>query len=241
MIPVWAKQLFHDHAVREPKLHEWLLNLYLSIERVPEAVTDFFPLEQVDDESLRRKFQRHWAEERKHEHLFLKALDLIGGVDLGYPYDYTYNQAVADAGCTHGQRPLRPGAEGLEDLAQLLVHVHVIEQRGLASFEFNAKSCRRYGLHEIERYVEIVRADEARHVAYSKEALYDLVGKRRGQALLREALRKEVHAHHAYSRWVVEEFLARSQHFRTRTSRTFYRFAAEFLRFHERLPLHWFV
>lgn len=234
MIPGWSKRLIHRHIMSDHTLHEWQLNLYLAIERAPAMVLDYIPVDEVEDGRLRRDFLRHRAEERKHELLFLRALKRIGGRDLSFPYEATYNRAVDQAGCHHGHRPFR---DGIEDMTRWLLHIHVIEQRGLASFLYKAEACRHAGLEEVSRDIEGILADEERHVGYTREALRDLLGPARAEKRLREALRIESRAHVAYSRRFVEEFLRIGPSHGNQAWKVLYRLGVGYLNLHERLRL----
>ncbi|HYF47857.1 MAG TPA: ferritin-like domain-containing protein, partial [Planctomycetota bacterium] len=198
-------------------------------------IMDFFPVEQVTDASLRGEMLQHRKDERKHAGLFLRSIKRIGGRDLDLSYGYTLNNAVLQKGLPYGPRPLAADGEGAIQLAHFLAHMYVVERRGLGSFRFQADACRQYGLRDIADDIEVVIADEEKHVKYTSEAVINLLGRIKGEQFLKWSVDLESYAHRAYARWLLEELLRQRPDHPSRAWRAFYRLCIKFLEFHDKL------
>ena len=205
-----AKARAHREVVANPLAHGWVLNLYLSGERYPETVCDYFQSEYAPHQELADLIARHARDETKHVRLYQQALAQIGQPVVELTRPFVFNDVVRSfsPGTFHivptDSEPVRR-----DKLANFLAHAHFLEKRVRRSIEYHADACSAAGRHGVGRCVAAVMSDEARHVAYTREAVGDLLPRRRAEAVLDAHRRAEAKANLDFSRRLLRTFLAR--------------------------------
>lgn len=200
----------HREVVANPLAHGWVLNLYLNGERYPEKVCDYFQSEYAPNEELAANIVRHAADEAKHVRIYTRALVSIGQPveDLAPPF--VFNEVV---------RSFTPDTFHIvaaddddvrrEKLANFLAHAHFLEKRVGRSIEYHADACGALRRDGVGKCVAAVMRDEARHVRYTREAVVDLVPRRKAQQILDAHRRAEAKANLEFSLRLLRTFLGR--------------------------------
>ncbi|MCB9593003.1 MAG: hypothetical protein H6719_09750 [Sandaracinaceae bacterium] len=202
------KLSWHRDLASHPVTHAWVLNLYRAGEQHPETVDDYFPYQHAPWPELAANIKRHAGDERRHTVLYAKAIERMGGavVELG-GWD-VFNRVIRE----HTPRGFAIADDDAPDvkreqLGHFLAHAHCLERRVLRSVEYHAEACAQLGRREEASLVEKVHADEARHVSYSKEAVFELLGRREALAAFELHGRAEAAADRAFSAFQVRVFM----------------------------------
>jgi hypothetical protein len=72
----------------------------------------------------------------------------------------------------------------IDKVANFFAHAHFLEKRVARSLEYHHDACLRASCDYPGRAVGLVLADELHHVTYTREAVYDLVGRDRANEIL---------------------------------------------------------
>jgi hypothetical protein len=186
------KRRLHRDIVADPILHARVLNLYLCGEAYPHAVDDYFPVEHVECPELAAMMRTHQQDEDKHIALYAKAIHKLGAevVDLGD--EAIFNAVIR----SHTPNPWKVEAAMDRDarrdrVANFLAHAHFLEKRVAHSLGMHHDACAHSPSPYPGKAVSAVLADEERHVAYTHEALFDLVPRQRAHDILAEHRRAE--------------------------------------------------
>jgi hypothetical protein len=206
-----VKARLHHDIVADPILHARVLNLYLCGESYPHTVDDYFPVEHVDCPELAAKMRQHCREEDMHTALYAKAIRKLGAEVLDLPAWCIFNHVIR----THTPQPWRldatlDGPARTDRVANFLAHAHWLEKRVARSLEYHHDACARASCDVAGRTIAVVLADELHHVAYTREAVFDLVSRRRAIEILETHRRAEQRANLDFSykqlrRLLVEE------------------------------------
>jgi len=177
MSPVDAiKRKLHREIVADPVLHALVLNLYMNGEQYPHLVDDYFPVEVGDECGLGDIMRAHLADEDKHVALYAKAIGKLGQPVLELPMGDIFNEVIRGhtpasfamhAGDTRDQR--------LFKLANFFAHAHFLEKRVARSLDYHVEACAHAASPYPEKAVAAVLHDEGRHVAYTRQAVIDLL------------------------------------------------------------------
>ena len=219
-----AKRTAHRDVVADPVAHGWVLNLYLSGERYPEAVTDYFQHEYAPTVELADAIRRHAADENKHVRLYEHALSDIRQpvVDVSPPF--VFNEVVRSfTPETFHARPDDPSDVQRFKLANFLAHAHFLEKRVGRSIEYHADACGDHDRDIVGRCVAAVIRDEHRHVTYTIEAVRDLLTRRQFDRVLDAHRRAEAKANLQFSRRLLRRFRDSFAHQFPRRRRLMYR------------------
>lgn len=205
-----AKSRAHQEVVRNPEAHGWVLNLYLNGERYPETVCDYFQSEYAPEPELAQRIAHHASDEAKHVRLYQQALSSIGQPMVEIAQPFVFNAIVRSF--TPGTFHIVPEddeAVRREKLANFLAHAHFLEKRVRRSIEYHADACGAAGRSGVARCVAAVMRDEARHVAYTREAVLELLPRQRAAEILDSHQRAEAKANLEFSLRLLRTFLAR--------------------------------
>jgi hypothetical protein len=206
------KLRWHLDLASRPETHAWVLGLYRAGEKHPETVDDYFPWRHAEGRwpELARALKRHAGDERRHVVLYERAIEAmgepvreLGGLDV-------FNNAI------RAQTPvdwaIAPDARDEERrlrIASFLAHAHHLERRIERSVRYHVEACERLGKREVAEVVARVHADEARHVAYTFEALSELTSRAERERIVETHARAEAAADRAFSARQVRDFLRR--------------------------------
>lgn len=204
------KDRFHRDLVADPVTHGWVINLYLNGERYPQRVTDYFQSEFAPDKALADNIRRHCRDEAKHVQLFAHALGMLGQPVMELESGDVFNHVI---------RSLTPGSFRItaddpverqrEKLANFMAHAHFLEKRISRSFAYHRDACELMRRDRIAKVVAAVHADEARHVGYTRAAVFDLLPRRRACEVFDLHRRVEARANLLFSQTQVKVFLAK--------------------------------
>ncbi len=205
-----VKRRWHRDLASHPRTHAWVLNLYRAGEKHPETVDDYFPHAHAPWPELAAAIRRHEADERRHTRLYGKAIERMGATVEELDGWDVFNRVIRDH---------TPIAFAIDDrdppdlkrqkLAHFLAHAHCLERRVLRSLEYHGEACEQLGKHREARLVNGVHADEARHVAYTREAVFELLPRREALEALALHGRAEAAADRAFSAHQVRLFMKR--------------------------------
>ncbi|MCA9028424.1 MAG: hypothetical protein KDA86_24645 [Planctomycetaceae bacterium] len=204
------KSRAHREVVANPTAHGWVLNLYLNGERYPERVCDYFQSEYAPTQELAENIVRHASDEQRHVRLYSHALSTIGEpvVDLAPPF--VFNEVVRSfTPDTFHILPTDGEDAQREKLANFLAHAHFLEKRVGRSIEYHADACGALGRDHAGKCVAAVMRDEERHVEYTREAVLDLLPRRKAQEVLDTHRRAEAKANLEFSLRLLRNFLNR--------------------------------
>ena len=180
-----VKKQLHRDIVADPILHARVLNLYLCGEAYPHTVDDYFPVQHVDCPELAQRMRSHLREEDKHVVLYAKAIQKLGAEVLQLPDWCIFNHVIR----SHTREPWRVDAgldrqARLDKVANFFAHAHFLEKRVARSLEYHYDACCHAACDYPGRVIGLVLADELHHVSYTREAVHDLVGRRRANESL---------------------------------------------------------
>ena len=194
------KRQLHRDIVADPILHARVLNLYLCGEAYPHAVDDYFPVEHVECPELATMMRTHQHDEDKHIALYAKAIHKLGAevVDLGD--EAIFNAVIR----SHTPHPWKVDADMDRDarrdrVANFLAHAHFLEKRVAHSLGMHLDACAHSPSPYPGKAVAAVLSDEERHVAYTIEAVFDLVPRQRAHDIVAEHRRAEKKANLDFS------------------------------------------
>lgn len=185
-----SKVRLHTQLASDPELHAWTLSLYRAGEHHPETVHDYFPHEAARPRWpwLADQLKRHAGDERRHTALYGKAIRAMDHTPIELEgLDVLNNTIRAQTQATwaicedDGPEVVRVR------IAHFLAHAHHLELRVDRSVCFHLDACERVGTprtREVADVVARVQADEARHVASTRDALVELTTVREREAIL---------------------------------------------------------
>jgi hypothetical protein len=204
------KSRAHQDVVKNPMAHGWVLNLYLSGERYPETVCDYFQSEYAPYAELAESIVRHAGDEAKHVRLYAHAIESIDQPIVELTPPFVFNEVVRSF--TPGTFHIVPTDSAdvrREKLANFLAHAHFLEKRVGRSIEYHSDACGACGRHAVAKCVSAVMRDETRHVTYTREAVSDLLPRRKAQEILDTHRRAEAKANLQFSRRLLDNFRRR--------------------------------
>ena len=195
-----VKRRLHRDIVADPVLHARVLNLYLCGEAYPHAVDDYFPVEHVECPELAAMMRTHMQEEDKHIALYAKAIRMLGCEVLDLGDEAIFNAVIR----SHTPSPWRVEPDMDRDarndrIANFLAHAHYLEKRVAHSLAIHQEACAHSPSPYPGKAVAAVLADERRHVAYTFDAVHDLVPRQRAIDILAEHQRAEHRANLDFS------------------------------------------
>jgi len=171
-----VKRKLHREIVADPVLHGLVLNLYLNGEQYPHRVDDYFPVTVGDEWGLGTAMRDHLADEDKHVALYARAIEKIGQPVAHLPMADIFNEVI------RSHTPASFAVTSLDDsdtrrlkLAHFLAHAHFLEKRIVRSLDYHIEACACSASPYPGKAVAAVLSDEARHVAYTQEAVRDLL------------------------------------------------------------------
>lgn len=204
------KLSWHRDLAAHPVTHAWVLNLYRAGEQHPEKVGDYFPHQHAPWPELAADLARHASDERRHTLLYAAAIERIGGTVEDLEGWDVFNRVIRD----HTPVAFAIREDDSPDLKRrrlghFLAHAHCLERRVLRSVEYHAEACEQLGRRREAKLVAGVHADEARHVSYSRDAVFELLGRREALAAFEVHGRAEAAADKAFSAFQVRVFMER--------------------------------
>jgi hypothetical protein len=204
------KGCFHRELVSNPVTHGWVLNLYRGGERYPQRVCDYFQSDYAPTNELAAQIRQHAAEEDKHVHLFSQAIRSIEQPVVEIELGDVFNEVI---------RSFTPGTFHILErdppeirrrkLANFMAHAHHLEKRVAHSFGYHIDACERVRRGEIAKIVARARADEEKHVAYTRTTVFDLLTRREAQDVMAVHRQAEAKANLMFSERQVRVFLER--------------------------------
>jgi hypothetical protein len=227
MIIDCIKNRLHRDLASNPVAHGWVLNLYLNGERYPQQVCDYFQSEYAPSAELAAELNRHRRDEYKHELLYAKALRMLAQPVLQLPRHDIFNEVI---------RSFTPGTFHIvaadpietrrEKLANFLAHAHFLEKRVARSLCYHVDACNDAKSYGVAELVSNVLRDEARHLCYTRQSVFDLLPRRRAWEVLAVHQRAEARANLSFSQAELRTFVRRFGGVLPRTRRLLYRFCA---------------
>lgn len=194
------KRKLHREIVADPVLHGLVLNLYLNGEEYPHLVDDYFPIDVGAEWGLDETMRSHLADEDKHVALYRKAITKISQPVLDLPMADIFNEVI---------RSHTPASFAMRDdddrdarrlkLAHFFAHAHFLEKRVARSLEYHIDACAHAESPYPGKAVGAVLHDEGRHVAYTREAVEDLLPKTTANDVLALHARAERRANFDFS------------------------------------------
>jgi hypothetical protein len=127
----------------------------------------------------------HLADEDKHVALYAKAIRKLGEEVVDLPEADIFNHVIR----THTPDPWRveaamPADRKRDRIANFLAHAHYLEKRIARSLDYHVEACARATNDYPLKAVAAVLSDEQRHMGYTREAVFDLVPRRRAVDIL---------------------------------------------------------
>lgn len=230
------KSRLHRDIAGDPQTQGWVLNLYLNGERYPQTVCDYFQSEYAPSEELAAQIRLHERDEHKHELLFGKAIRALGEPVVALPCEDVFNVVIR--WFTPGTFHIVPGDDPdvrREKLANFMAHCHFLEKRVARSLVYQAEAGGESASPVVGKVVRAVLRDEARHVAYTLEAVHDLLPRRRRQEVLEAHRRAEARANLRFSHTQMRRFLAHHVRLVPRRRRVLYRICGALMEGAERM------
>lgn len=223
------KEAWHRDLVAHPDTHAWVLSLYRAGERHPQTVPDYFPVEAAPPE-LSHAMAQHARDEERHVKMYDGAIAKlrrtrreVDGLDV-------FNVAIrAETPASFEIQSGMSRDQKTERLASFLAHAHFLERRIARSLEYHVDACEHAGSTEIGRIVATVQADEVRHVAYTLEAVRELLPRARASAVIAMHRRAEARANLRFSARQVRFFLRTFERHASVSHRIAYRVGASMM------------
>ena len=202
------KAQLHRDIAADPRTHGWVLNLYLNGERYPQTVCDYFQSEYAPTEQLAEQIRLHEKDEHKHELLLAKAIRSLGEEVVELPRDDVFNEVIRwfTPGTFHIVPEDAPAVRRRK-LANFMAHCHFIERRVARSLCYQADASDTAASPMVGKAVGAVLRDEGRHVAYTLEAVGELLPRREAAAVLDEHRQAEARANVRFSTVQMRNFL----------------------------------
>ncbi len=202
------KSRFHRDIVSNPETHGWVLNLYLSGERYPQKVCDYFQADFAPLPYLADALRRHAADEDKHVKLYTHALQTMGQPVLDLQGGDVFNEVIKSftPGTFHIVEADPPETRRWK-MANFLAHAYHLEKRIARSFEYHIDACGSEGRGGIANIVAAVYRDEGRHIRYTRDGVRDLLPRREAQRVMDTHRRAEAKANLSFSAKQVRTFL----------------------------------
>jgi hypothetical protein len=179
------KRRLHREIVADPVLHGLVLNLYLNGEEYPHLVDDYFPFAVGDECGLGDVMRAHLADEDKHVALYARAIRKLDQPVLELPMGDIFNEVIR----SHTPSSFAIGPSDDADarrlkLAHFFAHAHFLEKRVARSLDYHIEACFHSPSPYPAKAVGAVLQDEGRHVAYTRQAVLDLLPKANANAVL---------------------------------------------------------
>lgn len=194
------KQQWHRDLVDDPETHAWVLNLYRLGERYPETVDDYFPSRHAPWPELAALFERHRQDERRHERMYARAIARMGQRVTELDDALVFNHVIRSSTPVTWRVEERDGPDARRlRVAHFCAHAHHLEKRIARSLAWHLDACERAHADVAAVVVSRVLEDEGRHVAYTKDALDELVDRRTAREVLELHRRAEARANLAFS------------------------------------------
>lgn len=194
------KRRLHRDIVADPVLHARVLNLYLNGEAYPHRVDDYFPVAYVEDPQLAARMRRHAQEEDKHIALYARAIEKLGQQVEELPLACIFNAVIrGHTPATWAIRAEQPRDTRRLKLAHFMAHAHCLEKRIARSLEFHYDACAHAPSPYPGKAVGAVLADEHEHVAYTREAVGNLLPRQAAAEVWSVHERAERHANLDFS------------------------------------------
>jgi hypothetical protein len=204
------KRRFHRDMVMNPVTHGWVLNLYRAGERYPERVCDYFQAEYAPCPILAKNLKRHASDEAKHGVLFAHAITSLEQPVLELPVDDIFNEVIRSfTPETFHVTDADPPDDRRRKLANFMAHAHFLEKRIARSFSFHTDACDALKRERVAQIVAKVREDEAHHVGYTREAVYNLLTRHEADEVFSVHRRAEAKANLLFSQRQVKICLQR--------------------------------
>jgi rubrerythrin len=202
------KRQFHRDLAADPVTHGWVLNLYLGGERYPQRVCDYFQSEFAPTPELATAIERHAADEEKHVRLFAKAIGSMEQPVVELDMGDIFNEVIRSftPGTFHIVASDPPEARNRK-LANFMAHAHCLEKRVARSFAYHLEACENVGRPQVAAVLEVARNDEARHVKYTRQSLFELLPRKQANEILDTHRRVEARANLIFSQKQVRTFL----------------------------------
>ena len=195
-----VKRRLHREIVADPVLHGLVLNLYLNGEEYPHLVDDYFPIEVGREWGLAETMRSHLDDEDKHVALYRKAIAKLGQPVLQLPMGDIFNEVIrAHTPATFAMRREDDRDGRRLKLAHFFAHAHFLEKRVARSLEYHIDACAHAPSPYPGKAVAAVLHDEGRHVAYTREAVEDLLPKASANEVLALHARAERRANFDFS------------------------------------------
>jgi len=172
------KRKLHREIVADPVLHGLVLNLYLNGEEYPHIVDDYFPIAVGEEWGLGQTMRNHLADEDKHVALYAKAITKLEQPVLKLPMPDIFNEVIrSHTPASFAMQPQDDRDTRRLKLAHFLAHAHFLEKRIARSLEYHIDACAHSASPYPSKAVGAVLHDETHHVAYTREAVCDLLPK----------------------------------------------------------------
>jgi hypothetical protein len=170
------KRKLHREIAADPVLHGLVLNLYLNGEEYPHKVDDYFPVEVGDRFGLGDTMRAHQSDEDKHVALYAKAIERLDQPVRRLPMADIFNAVIR----RHTPASFAMDKHDSSDaqrlkLAHFLAHAHFLEKRIARSLDYHVEACAHSPSPYSAKAVAAVLRDETHHVAYTREAVIDLL------------------------------------------------------------------
>ena len=226
---VSIKRRLHREICANPVLHGLVLNLYLNGEQYPHRVDDYFPIEVAPTE-LAARMRRHVVEEDRHALMYQTAIRKLGQpvIELSGPDIYnhvirarTTTSFAMRRGDTQRTRQLK--------LAHFFAHLYYLEKRVARSLEIHAEACIHSPIDYSGKVVARVLRDELGHVAYTLEAVAELLPSGVAASVLKEHARAERIANLEFSSQQLKKLVTEHASHFSPLGRWLYRFCSDYL------------
>ncbi len=181
-----VKRRLHREIVADPVLHGLVLNLYLNGEEYPHRVDDYFPTTVGDEWGLGAAMRDHQADEDKHVALYTRAIEKLGEPIRCLPMADIFNEVIRNhTPVGFAMTPQDDRDQRRVKLAHFFAHAHFLEKRIARSLDYHGDACAHAASPYPGKAVSAVLRDEARHVAYTLDAVHDLLPSAEAQDILR--------------------------------------------------------
>ena len=194
------KRKLHREIAADPVLHGLVLNLYLNGEEYPHRVDDYFPVAVGDRFGLGDMMRAHQDDEDKHVALYAKAIEKLDQPVRELPMGDIFNAVIrrhTPASFAMDERD--SSDEQRAKLANFLAHAHFLEKRIARSLDYHVEACHHSPSPYSSKAVASVLRDETHHVAYTREAVIDLLPTADAKAVLATHAAAERHANIDFS------------------------------------------
>lgn len=179
------KRKLHREIAADPVLHALVLNLYLNGEEYPHKVDDYFPVAIGDRFGLGDAMRAHLADEDKHVALYTKAIEKLEQPVRTLPMGDIFNAVIRrHTPASFTMSPNDSSDAHRLKLAHFFGHAHFLEKRIARSLDYHVEACEHSPSPYSVKAVTAVLRDETHHVAYTREAVIDLLPRTDAAAVL---------------------------------------------------------